>query len=380
MSRIFDEKHDYMPVDDLRVLSRLSAQKDIMVVDDQPANLRLMEEVLQRQGYGVRSFPLGRLALAAAAQDPPDLILLDVTMPEMDGFEVCRTLRSDAVLSSIPVIFLSALDEAEDKLAAFESGGFDYVTKPFHPEEIRARIETQLRLRELQTKIELHNRELRQLVRQQVQEIAAAQMATIFALAKLADSRDKGTGRHLERVQALCRLLAVEMRASAKHPSVITDDYVENIVFASPLHDIGKVAVPDAILLKPGSLTETEVAVMKTHTTCGAETLMFVLEKHPANPFVRMGIEIARSHHEKWNGSGYPDGLKGRTIPLSARIMAVADCYDALRSERSYKSAYSHEKARDIIIRGSGGHFDPEVVDAFCAVQEKLNQVSESLP
>jgi putative two-component system response regulator len=369
-----------MPVDDLMVLSHLSVQKDIMVVDDQPANLRLMEEVLNRQGYNVRSFPLGRLALAAAAQDPPDLILLDVTMPEMDGFEVCRTLRSDAALSSIPVIFLSALDETEDKLAAFESGGFDYVTKPFQPEEIRARIENQLRFRELQAEVERHNRELQQLVRQQVQEITAAQMATIFALAKLAESRDKGTGRHLERVQALCRLLAVQMRADAKYPNVITDDYVENIARASPLHDIGKVAIPDAILLKPGRLTDEEFAVMKAHTTFGADTLELVLEKHPANAFVRMGIEIARSHHEKWNGSGYPDGLKGRAIPLSARIMAVADCYDALRSERNYKSAYSHEKSRDIIIRGCGGDFDPEVVDAFCVVQEQFAQVSELLP
>lgn len=369
-----------MPVDDLRALSRLSAQKEIMVVDDQPANLRLMEEVLHRQGYGVRSFPLGRLALAAARQDPPDLILLDVTMPEMDGFEVCRTLRSDAALSSIPVIFLSALDEAEDRLAAFESGGFDYVTKPFHPEEVRARIETQLKLRELQKKIELHNRELRQLVRQQVQEIAAAQMATIFALAKLADSRDKATGRHLERVQALCRLLAIEMRAGGRNPNDITDDYVENIVCASPLHDIGKVAVPDAILLKPGRLTDTEFAVMKTHAVCGAETLTLVLEKHPANAFVRMGIEIARSHHEKWNGTGYPDGLAGRAIPLSARIMAVADCYDAMRAKRCYKNAYSHEKCAEIIVGESGRHFDPEVVDAFRAVQRKFDQVAEAMP
>lgn len=163
-------------------------KKDIMVVDDQPVNLRLMEEVLHRQGYGVRSFPRGRLALAAAAQHPPDLILLDVTMPEMDGFEVCRTLRSDAALSSIPVIFLSALGETEDKLAAFESGGIDYVTKPFQPEEVKARIDTHLRLRELQACVERQNQALEQLVEQQDREIAAAQMATIFALAKLADS------------------------------------------------------------------------------------------------------------------------------------------------------------------------------------------------
>jgi putative two-component system response regulator len=354
-------------------------QRDIMVVDDQPVNLKLMEEVLSRQGYGVRSFPRGRLALAAAAQKPPDLILLDVTMPEMDGFEVCRRLRSDAALSAIPVIFLSALEETEDKLAAFKSGGFDYVTKPFEPEEVRARIETHLRLRDLQAAVERQNQELELVVRQQVLEIATAQMATIFALAKLAESRDGATGKHLERVQRLCRLLAAEVRKCPQYRARITDDYVHDLYHASPLHDIGKVAIPDAILLKPGTLATEEFTVMKTHTTLGAETLELVLEKHPANGFVRMGIEIARSHHEKWNGSGYPDGLMGDEIPFSARIMAVADVYDALRSQRCYKEAQSHEESCDIIMQGSGNHFDPEVVRAFCNVQEACKQVGERL-
>jgi putative two-component system response regulator len=355
-------------------------QRDIMVVDDQPVNLRLMEQVLSGQGYGVRSFPRGRLALAAAAQKPPDLILLDVTMPEMDGFEVCRRLRSDAALSAIPVIFLSALEETEDKLAAFKSGGFDYVTKPFEPEEVRARIETQLKLRDLQAAVERHNRELEQVVKQQVREIAAAQMATIFALAKLAESRDRETGRHLERVQRLCRLLATEVRKCPKYSGRITEDYVCDIFHASPLHDIGKVAIPDSILLKPGELTPEEFAIMKTHTTLGAETLEFVLEKHPANAFVRMGIEIARSHHEKWNGSGYPQGLSGDEIPLSARIMAVSDCYDALRSQRRYKKAKSHEESRDLIVRDSGNHFDPAIVSAFCDAQESCQLEFEIQP
>jgi putative two-component system response regulator len=204
-------------------------KKNIMVVDDHPANLRLLGEVLRQQGYGVRSFPRGRLALAAAAEDPPDLILLDINMPEMDGFEVCRRLRSDAALSSIPVIFLSALNQTEDKLAAFRSGGFDYVTKPFEPEEVQARIETQIELRELRARVERQNHDLESLVKQQVREIADGQMSTIFALAKLADSRDNETGGHLERVQMLCRFLAVEMSAGPNYSGTITDDYVQNI-------------------------------------------------------------------------------------------------------------------------------------------------------
>jgi putative two-component system response regulator len=351
----------------------------IMVVDDNPANLKLMEDMLRPYRYEVRSFPLGRLALAAAAAEPPDLILLDINMPEMDGFEVCRRLRANAQLASIPVIFLSALNETKDKLAAFKSGGFDYITKPFEPEEVQARIETQLELRELRARLERQNHDLESLVRQQVREIADGQIATIFALAKLADTRDNETGKHLERVQILCRLLAAEMSASPNYAGTITDGYVENIFCASPLHDIGKVAIPDAILLKTGELTDEEFAVMKTHTTHGAKTLELVLEKHPANAFVRMGIEIARSHHEMWDGAGYPEGLAGYEIPVAARIMAVADCYDALRSRRRYKAPFSHEESRDLIVRGSGHHFEPAMVSAFCRIQESFRQVSESI-
>ncbi len=360
-------------------MSSSDRKKDIMVVDDQPVNLRLMETMLGQQGYSVRSFPRGRQALAAATQTPPDLILLDISMPEMDGFEVCRRLRSEASLAAIPVIFLSGLDGEEDKLSAFESGGFDYVTKPFGFREITARIETQLRMRELQAKVETQNHELEQIVEAQVREIAEGQMATIFALAKLADSRDHATGRHLERVQMLCRILAMELSPSPAYSHIITARFVQNIYHASPLHDIGKVAIPDSILSKRGKLTTQEYEVMKTHAALGAETLALVLERHPANSFVRMGIEIARSHHERWDGTGYPDGLEGTDIPLSARIMAVADCYDALVSERCYKEAFPHEESMEMIARGSGHGFDPEVVRAACHAGDAFRQVSDNL-
>jgi putative two-component system response regulator len=360
-------------------VARSRHQATIMVVDDQPANLRLMEEILSRHGYSVRSFPGGRLALQAADANPPDLILLDITMPGMDGFEVCRRLQANAKLSSIPVIFLSALSDTEDKLTAFRSGGLDYLTKPFAPEEIQARIQTQLRLRELQSTVERQNRHLKELVEQQVREIAAGQMATIFALAKLADSRDNDTGAHLERVQVLCRILASEMSGHLKYRDTINDEYVNNIFYASPLHDIGKVSIPDSILLKEGKLTNEEYAVMKTHTTRGAETLELVREKYPCNGFISMGIDIARSHHERWDGRGYPNQLSGEEIPLSARIMAIADCYDALRSKRSYKPAYTHEETRDLIVRESGTQFDPEVVSVFLGTERTFKEVSERI-
>lgn len=353
------------------------SSKQIMVVDDEPVNLRLMDELLSRRGYSVRLFRGGRLALAAARQDPPDLILLDVTMPEMDGFDFCRRLRTDTALSAIPVIFLSALDQSENKLAAFESGGFDYVTKPFEAEEMQARIETHLRLHELRIRVTEQNGKLEEVVKEQSREIASAQMATIFALAKLADSRDNETGEHLERVQILCGLLAADLGVASVYSHHITDNFVRNIFHASPLHDIGKVSIPDAILRKPGPLTPEEFTIMQGHTKRGAETLQLVLDRYPANGFIRMGIDIARSHHEKWNGDGYPDGLRGDEIPLSARIMAVADCYDALRSRRRYKRGSSHESCRDFIMRGSGHQFDPEIVRAFCNVQESFRRVSE---
>jgi putative two-component system response regulator len=356
-------------------MAKTMNKADIMVVDDQPANLRLMEKMLRGHGYMVRSFPRGRMALAAAALQPPDLILLDINMPEMNGLEVCERLKSSELLASIPVIFLSALSDTQDKIKAFRSGGFDYLTKPFDIEEARARIETQLRLHELQTTIEVQNRDLEKLVKLQVREIAEAQMATIFALAKLAESRDTETGQHLERVQILCSLLATEMSADPKYSATINDEYIHNIFHASPLHDIGKVAIPDNILLKPGKLTPQEFDVMKTHTTHGTQTLQLVLERHPSNAFIGMGIKIARSHHERWDGSGYPEGSTGHDIPLCARIMTIADCYDAMRSKRCYKKPFSHEESRDL-IQGSGGQqFDPDVINAFNAVEDRFSDV-----
>ena len=352
---------------------------DIMVVDDQPANLKLMEDMLRLKGYGVRSFPRGRMALAAATRQPPDLILLDINMPDMNGLEVCQKLKSSKLLASIPVIFLSALSETGDRIKAFRSGGYDYLTKPFDLEEAHVRIETQLRLRELQARIERQNLDLGRLVAEQVREIAQAQMTTIFALAKLAESRDHETGKHLERVQILCKLLAIEMSVNPKYSATISDEYIHNIFHASPLHDIGKVAIPDSILLKPGKLTAGEFAVMKTHATLGAQTLELVLEQHPANAFIGMGIEIARSHHERWDGGGYPGGLAGRNIPLCARIMTIADCYDALRSKRCYKEPRSHEDSRDLVVGSSGCQFDPDAIDAFKAVEDKFRRVWEQV-
>jgi putative two-component system response regulator len=351
----------------------------VMVVDDNPANLKLMEGMLRSAGYEVRSFPRGQMALAAASQNLPDLILLDINMPEMTGYEVCKRLKGNPRLCEIPVIFLSAMNAQEDRLLAFRSGGVDYVSKPFHFEEVQARVDTHVRLRHLQRVIETDNSRLQELVQAQVKQIADAQTETLFAIAKLAETRDDETGKHVERVQTFCRLLAGVIGERPEYKTTVDIAWIKNLIQASPLHDIGKVAIPDRILLKPGPLNPEELAIMKTHALLGSQTLKTVHDKFPDNDFIAMGIELARSHHEWWDGSGYPDGLTGEEIPLCARILAVADCYDALRSRRPYKAAIAHGEACAMVFRDSGKHFDPIVTAAFGEVLDTFEDVWKRL-
>ena len=340
----------------------------IMVVDDTPANLTVLAEMLYKRRYKVVQFPDGAAAIDAATRRQPDLILLDIMMPGLDGFDICRKLKANEVLEEIPVIFISALDDAESKIRAFTEGGVDYVTKPFREEEVLARIETHLELRRMQSRMKQQNEHLDQLVRQKVAEIEESQLATILALSYIAEDRDDDTGMHIERTRTFCTLLARNMQNSSV--VVIDDDFLIRLYYAAPLHDIGKVSIPDEILLKPGKLTDDEFEQMKTHTLKGSSTLERVHARYPGNGFVSLGIELTRSHHEKWDGTGYPDGLVGEEIPLCGRIMALADVYDALRSRRPYKEPFSHERSCEIIIGGRGQHFDPAVVDAF--IQENV--------
>jgi putative two-component system response regulator len=346
----------------------------IMVVDDTPANLKLLGQMLQGQGCRVLAFPQGQMALKAAGKTPPDLILLDINMPDLNGFEVCQRLKADPALRDIPVIFISALTDTADKVRAFAAGGVDFVTKPFQFEEVNARVATHLRLRYFQAELETNNRQLAALVKEKVKEISDSQLATIHALSKLAESRDDETGEHIERTQNTCRVLAEELARNPRYEARIDRPFVDNLFHAAPLHDVGKVGIVDSILLKPGALTREEFEIMKTHASLGANTLMVVHNKYPRNAFLKMGIAVARSHHERWDGSGYPDGLVGERIPLSARIMAVADVYDALRSRRPYKPGFAHDRCVKIITEGSGKHFDPGVVEAFLAVEAALGE------
>jgi cyclic di-GMP phosphodiesterase len=356
----------------------------VLMVDDNPTNLQVLQATLEGQGYRLLAARDGASALSVVAKATPDLILLDIMMPEMDGFEVCQRLKSDPATFEIPVIFLSALGQTEDKVKGLELGAVDYITKPFQPEEVIARVNTHLTLRCLQRQLAVANAELRELnedlekkVEERSQELLRSRDSIIFAMAKMTEARDDDTGKHLERI---CKYTGVLAKELAKTDPSITDGWIRVVVKTAALHDIGKVGVPDGILLKKGRLTPQEREIMETHPAIGGDTLLELREEMGGGgPFLSRAIEITLGHHEKWDGSGYPFGIKGEAIALSARLVAVADVYDALVSERVYKPGMTHEEARGLIQEGAGKHFDPRVVDAFLARQDDFRQIADTM-
>jgi putative two-component system response regulator len=346
------------------IKTRENASFEILIVDDNPQNLKVLSEILRQVSYKVRTTTSGRLALKSLALKPVDLILLDINMPELNGYEVAETIKSDMQLKDIPIILITALSSIEDKLKGFEKGAVDYITKPFMLEEVLVRVETHLKLKEARQLLQLENQKLEKLVNEKVLEITSAHLTTVFAMVELAESRDDDTGKHVKRIGEYCRKLS-EFAMEASYDIAIDAAFLHNIYIASPLHDIGKIGISDAILLKPGKLTAEEFENIKAHVIIGAEKLEAIASVSPENAFIKMGARIARYHHEKWDGSGYMAGLSGKTIPIEARIMAIADVYDALRSKRIYKLPFSHDEALKIMLEGRGAHFDPTLLDLF---------------
>ncbi|MBI3775847.1 MAG: response regulator [Gammaproteobacteria bacterium] len=347
-------------------------------------NRDMLTRRLMRDGYLVEVAENGRQALEKVALGNFDLVLLDIMMPEVDGYQVLAQLKASETLRHIPVIMITALEEMESVVRCIEMGAEDYVLKPFNPTLLKARVGACLEKKRLhdqeenyRAKIEQQNSLLENRVREQVREISEAQLGAIFAMSKLAESRDPETGEHLERMREYCRILSSHLATTPRYQGVIDTKFIDNIYAASPLHDIGKVGIPDAVLLKPGKLTEVEWVIMRTHTFVGAQTLLQVNREYPGNDLIRTGMAIAGGHHEKWDGSGYPYGLKGEDIPLVARVLALGDVYDALTSKRCYKDAFTHEASREIIITQSGMHFDPAVTAAFLAKEDEFKKVRE---
>ena len=349
----------------------------ILIVDDTPANLQLLADILQQKGYAVRVAPSGQIALDFIQRIVPDLILLDITMPQMDGFEVCRRLKADPATRHIPIIFLTAKTQEGDETKGFELGAVDYITKPIVPPILMARVHTHLALQEARKFLERQNIILEEQVEQRTRQLAALQDAIVIAMASLAETRDNDTGHHIRRTQHYIRELAVYLRDLPRFSSMIDDKLISILYKSAPLHDIGKVGVPDRILLKPGRLTPEEFEEMKRHTLYGRDAIIAAEKSLEVQEnFLTTAREIAYSHHEKWDGSGYPQGLAGEVIPLSARMMALADVYDALTTKRIYKEAIPHAEAVEIIRAGRGTHFDPDVTDAFLSVNERFAAIA----
>jgi putative two-component system response regulator len=359
----------------------MNAKATILMVDSVSDNLALMKELLQGH-YQVTLAGSGADAMRLAVLAPrPDLVLLDATLPDMDSAAVLRELRGDFLNEDIPVIFLTAAGDPAEERRAFREGAADVIVKPVNAESLKARVAIHLELKALRTMRKNRHSELDYLVAERTRETVRMQDATILAMATLAESRDPNAGNHLLRTQRFFKVLGRELRFHERFTAQLNDESIVLMSKAAPLHDIGKVAVPDAILMKPGRLTPDEFNLMKQHTVHGRDAIAGV-EKTlgGSNHFLRYAREITYSHQEKWDGSGYPQGLKGDQIPLSARLMAVADVYDALISKRVYKPAFTHETAVELIRQGRGEHFDPDIVDAMLVVEEQFRAIATELP
>lgn len=349
-----------------------SNKPKVLIVDDTPENIQVLMETLKDE-YKIVAAINGQKALQMAPLEPvPDIILLDIMMPGLDGYQVIEKLKADEKTRDIPVIFVTAMTEEEDEQKGLDMGAVDYIAKPFRPGLVKARVRNHLELKR-------HRDNLEELVQERTKELVLTQDATINSMATLAEYRDPETGGHIKRTQNYMKALATKLTNNSKYKDFFDDKTIEELFKSAPLHDIGKVGVSDNILLKAGKLTEEEFEEIKKHPVYGQNTIFRVeleLGGDVDQSFLRFAREIANTHQEKWDGSGYPRGLKAEDIPISGRLMAIADVYDALISKRVYKPPFTHSKAVEIIQEGRGQHFDPDMVDAFLEIEEEFRQIA----
>ena len=355
----------------------LAVKPTILIADDTPANLTLLASLLQPT-YTVKACTRGQKTLDIVAEQAPDLVLLDIEMPDLSGYEVCRRLKANPQTQEIPVIFLTSKTDAESEELGLTMGAVDYIMRPINPAILLSRVKAHLADAASAASLRIANQYLEVAVAARTGELTNLQEMTVLALASLAETRDTETGNHLRRTQHYMRALANHLQTHPRYADHLDDNMISLLFKCAPLHDIGKVGIPDRILLKNGRYTPEEFAIMKTHPMLGHDAIVRAQELSGQRMnFLEVAKEIVYSHHEKWDGSGYPQGLAGEAIPLSARLMAVADVYDALISHRIYKSGMNHERATQIITEGRGTHFDPDVVDAFVALGPAFEAISK---
>lgn len=344
-------------------------RQTVLIVDDEPRNRLLLDAMLKPEGYLTMTAANGDECLALLARHPVDLILLDYMMPGMNGCEVAVMLKADPLTRKIPIIMVTALDDRNAKLAGLNAGAEEFLSKPVDRAELWVRVRNLLRMKEYSDLLENHNQTLERKVAERTNTLRDSYIEAIFTMTRAAEFKDEDTGTHVRRISDYSQFLATDLNMDRT--------FIDCIYYASPMHDIGKIGIPDHILLKAGHHDEAEAEVMRSHSTLGAEII-----GASDSPYMIMGAEIARGHHERWDGSGYPLGLAGEQIPISARIMAVCDVYDALRSKRPYKEALSHEEATHIITRGDGRtlpqHFDPRVLASFSRCAPRFEQIFDA--
>ncbi len=344
-------------------------QGTVLVVDDAPDNILVAKAALD-QDFNVLAATNGPEALdIVRSGEPPDIVLLDILMPGMNGYQVCRELKQDEATRHIPVLFVTTMGQDEDETAGLRLGAADYITKPVRPAIVLARVRNHLALKR-------HQDHLEDMVAARTAALSKTQDVTILSLASLAELRDNELGGHFLRTQNVAALLARDLARLPRHRKEISQDFVQLLYKSAPLHDVGKVGVPDSILLKPGRLTPEEFEAMKRHTVYGRDAMAHAEKYLQEESFLGMARDIAYTHHEKWDGSGYPRGLAGEDIPTVGRIMAVADVYDALISKRVYKEPMTHTEAASIVAQGRGIHFDPDLADIFLQRQEDIRAIS----
>ena len=351
----------------------------LLAVDDSPDTIALLYAILKDE-YTVKVATSGQKALELLSNGlNPALILLDVLMPNIDGFETCKRIKNNDRTAHIPVIFLTGKSDIDTEKKCFEHGAEDFVSKPPSPLTLKARVKTQLRLKQARDFLTDKNAYLEEEVDRRTKEISQLQDVTMLAMGSLAETRDNETGNHIKRTQSYIRILAEELSKTGVCSDILNESVIERLYKSAPLHDIGKIGIPDTILLKPGPLTPEEFEIMKQHTIIGRNAIITAEESFKASTsFLSEAHDITWTHHEKWDGSGYPRGLAGCDIPLSGRLMAVVDVYDALRSKRVYKESFSHDKSVDIIVQGKGTHFDPTIIDAFLHIVDSFREISEN--